>query len=111
MIPSDWLTPDPQLWSSVYDVLVQRHRALRDQSVICPSKPLILAGAAFSTKEEIRSRWEEHIAWANANGCSEDVLRLLGEKPKQDGATKLAGAHGRPGEKEWWQDLGEAEDA
>jgi hypothetical protein len=68
-----------------------------------------LAGAAVSTETEIQSRWQEHISWANSHGCSFEILELLGTRPDDDFASKLAGAHGRSGEKEWWEDLGEEE--
>lgn len=35
-----------------------------------PPKPLILAGWAYSNDVEKMQRWEETVAWAAINGCT-----------------------------------------
>lgn len=109
MIPLDWPTPNPNTWSAIYEIMFQRHTAICTSSELPPRRPLILAGAAVSTETEIRSRWQEHISWANSHGCSVEILEFLGTRPDDDFASKLAGVHGRSCEKEWWEDLGEEE--
>ena len=57
-------------------VWVRVHRALSGfaKTKACvpaaPPKPLILAGAAFSTEPEKADRWRETVKWAERNGCS-----------------------------------------
>ena len=45
-----------------------------------PPKPLILAGWAYSNDVEKMQRWEETVAWAEKNGCSDLVCCI----PDQD---------------------------
>lgn len=107
MIPLDWPTPSPDKCILVYDLLCRHRSTLGDSTIPIPKQPLVLAGAAFSTVDTVRGRWVDHLEWANKYGCAAEVLAVLGERPSKDSAFDLAGAHGIPGEKVWWEDLGD----
>jgi len=44
-----------------------------------PPTPLILNGWAYSNDVEKMRRWEETVAWANANGCRDVILDIPAE--------------------------------
>jgi hypothetical protein len=53
---------------------------------------MILAGAAFSTADQIRRRWQDLVEWSNRNGFSDELKSLLPcSSPKIDVAKSLAG--------------------
>ena len=62
--------PKPAAWNEVYKLL--SHHA---EHVACtpplPPTPLILSGWTFSNDVEKKARWDETLAWAIKNECSE----------------------------------------
>jgi len=83
--------PMPSDWAKVHDALTKAWIIRSDNTVPKPPTPLILAGAAFSTAGEIRSRWIDLIKWSNEFGFAEILLNNLGFAPDVDVAEQIAG--------------------
>ena len=66
------ICPNPMAWNRAFERLVM-HAKSRTCILPSPPTPLILAGWAYSNDAEKMRRWEETVAWANANGCPEVV--------------------------------------
>lgn len=64
--------PNPIPWNEIFKQL-SKHAEAHRCNPPAPPRPLILAGWAFSSDIEKKRRWEETVAWANSNGCSEIV--------------------------------------
>jgi hypothetical protein len=56
-----------------------------------PPVQLILAGAAFSTADEIRQRWKETVSWARCNDFGELFEAYVPPPALSDVANDLAG--------------------
>lgn len=96
-LPTDWIN----IHSQLSDAWVRRN----DIQVTKPPVPLILAGAAFSSASDIRSRWIDLINWANEYGFSAILLNSLPEPPDLDVAESIAGVSTEG--KGWWPEIGE----
>ena len=70
--------PNPVPWNEVFERLT-RYAQAHECSPPSPPVPLILAGWAYSNDIEKMRRWEETIACAAKNGCSDLV-----EVPSED---------------------------
>jgi hypothetical protein len=55
------------------------HAKLHPCTPPSPPVPLILSGWAFSNDVDKINRWQEMVAWAKANGCSEIVDAIADE--------------------------------
>jgi hypothetical protein len=64
--------PNPGPWNAVFQRLTQYAQA-HQCSPPSPPAPLILGGWAYSNDIEKMRRWEETVAWAAKNSCSERV--------------------------------------
>ena len=105
LVPTVVAVPMPADWAKVHTVLDEAWRARDDISIPKPPTPLILAGAAFSTANEIRSRWVELTEWANAHGFSDLFASNLPSTRGLDVAESIAGVS-EQGEG-WWPGYGE----
>ena len=56
-------------WHEAFERLTN-YAQLHPCTPLSPPKPLILAGWAYSNDVEKMQRWEETVAWAEKNGCS-----------------------------------------
>jgi hypothetical protein len=69
------ICPIASEWAKVHGELIEYSR-----TTVClppePPSPLILAGWAYSNDIDKKNRWQETVAWAVANGCSELVLSI-----------------------------------
>ena len=63
------ICPNPGAWHEAFE-RISAHAQLRSCTPPNPPKPLILAGWAYSNDIEKMQRWEETVAWAEINGCS-----------------------------------------
>ena len=67
--------PNPIPWNKAFIRLAEYAK----QSACtppAPPTPLVLAGWAYSNDAQKKARWDETVAWAVANGCSELVSSL-----------------------------------
>ena len=71
------ICPNPMPWHKVSQALVDHARS-HSCTPSSPPTPLILAGWAYSTDAEKLNRWEETLAWAERNGCS-NVTASIGD--------------------------------
>jgi len=84
------------LWHEVFERLMT-HAQLHPSTPQLPPKPLILAGWAYSSDAEKMQRWEETVAWAERNGCSNLVSNIPDwdfyflERPDNDPIGPLGG--------------------
>jgi hypothetical protein len=72
------ICPNPIPWHHAFQHLTdyaKRHPCTPPS----PPAPLILAGWAFSNDVAKMNRWQETLAWAKANGCSEIVEGIADE--------------------------------
>jgi hypothetical protein len=69
------ICPNPVPWDQAYKLLA-KYEADRPCALPSPPTPLILAGWAYSNDNEKARRWQETVAWANANGCPELVSKI-----------------------------------
>jgi hypothetical protein len=65
----------PMRWGEIF-VRLQRFAAQHPCTPPSPPKPLIHGGWAFSNDLEKMQRWEDTVAWAVRNGCSEIVTGI-----------------------------------
>lgn len=63
------ICPNPMPWHEVYERLT-KYAQLHPFAPPSPPKPLILAGWAYSNDVEKMQRWQETVAWAAKNGCT-----------------------------------------
>jgi hypothetical protein len=71
------ICPNPMRWNDVFKRLntyAKRHPCVPPS----PPVPLVLGGWAYSNDVEKLRRWEETVAWATSNGCS-DLVRVPDE--------------------------------
>ena len=69
------ICPNPQPWNSVYKKLTgyaKKHECVPPE----PPIPLILAGWVHSSDTQKKMRWDETVAWAYDNKCS-DMLDII----------------------------------
>ncbi|MBZ0146161.1 MAG: DUF721 domain-containing protein [Pseudorhodoplanes sp.] len=69
------ICPNPIAWNQTFERLTE-HATRRLCVPASPPAPLILAGWAYTNDVEKRQRWEETVAWANANGCAEIINEI-----------------------------------
>jgi hypothetical protein len=69
------ICPNPIPWSSAFERL-KLHATSRHCIPPSPPLPLILAGWAYTNDCEKMQRWEETVAWAERNGCTEIVSEI-----------------------------------
>lgn len=72
------ICPNPGRWDETFKRLVD-YAHLHDCTPNEPPEPLILAGWAYSNDIEKMRRWEETVAWAEKNGCSNLVTGIPDE--------------------------------
>ena len=63
------ICPNPMPWHEAFERLT-KYAQLHPCVPPLPPKPLILAGWAYSNDVEKMQRWEETVAWAAINGCT-----------------------------------------
>jgi len=97
--------PLPSDWSRIYHHLSEARLVINDVNIPMPPVPLILAGAAFSSANDILKRWEDLIAWANEYGFSDTLINNLPEPPNHNVAESIAGVSKNG--KGWWPEIGE----
>jgi len=73
------ICPNPMPWHEAFERLA-KYAKLHPCTPPSPPKPLILAGWAYSNDVEKMQRWEETVAWAVKNGCS----NLVSDIPDSD---------------------------
>ena len=73
------ICPNPMPWHQAFERLTNYARS-HSCTPPSPPKPLILAGWAYSNDVEKMQRWEETIAWAEKNGCTNLVAGI----PEED---------------------------
>ena len=69
------ICPNPTRWNDVYKQL-EEFSKLNCCTPDLPPKPLILAGWAYSSDLDKLQRWNDTVAWAGKNGCSNLTNRL-----------------------------------
>jgi hypothetical protein len=69
------ICPNPMPWNEAFTRLTKFAKA-HPCTPPSPPKPLILTGWAYSNDIEKMQRWEETVAWATDNGCSEVVTGI-----------------------------------
>jgi hypothetical protein len=72
--------PLPQKWQHLYDLLPDKKRKGLGWE---PSLPLILAAWWDTPDMSKMLRLREHIEWADAHGCLEDVYSFLHALPEE----------------------------
>jgi len=97
--------PLPTDWTKIHNQLLKALMHRNDKQIPKPPVPLILAGAAFSSANDIRARWIDLINWANEYGFSSVLLKNLPKPPSYDVAESIAGVS--PDGKGWWPEIGE----
>ncbi|MBU2511704.1 DUF721 domain-containing protein [bacterium] len=97
--------PLPADWTKIHSQLSKLWILKKDRQIPKPPVPLILAGAAFSSADDIRARWIELINWANEYGFSSVLIKNLPESPDYDVAERIAGVSADG--KGWWPEIGE----
>lgn len=91
----------PQDWSRLWSTLKQEVEDRALQGVPEPPKPMILAGATFSTPAEVRARWVELVNWCEKWGLVQVAAESLPEPPGYDVAERIGHARGQS--PEWWE--------
>ncbi len=95
------ICPNPMPWHKINERL-SNYAQLHPCIPPSPPKPLILAGWAYSNDVEKMHRWEETVAWAVKNGCSDFLSGIpdkdcyFVEKPTSYGVGPLGGPVYRP---------------
>jgi hypothetical protein len=97
--------PLPADWAKIHSQLSKAWILKEDRQIPKPPVPLILAGAAFSSADDIRARWIDLIVWANEYGFSSVLITNLPESPDYDVAERIAGVSADG--KGWWPEIGE----
>ncbi len=104
-LSKDIPVPMPSDWSEIYQQLTNLREQRREHTIPEPPVPLILAGAAFSTANQIRTRWIELLDWANKHGFADEMAKMIPPSPPEDIAERIAGISEKS-KKHWWEDLG-----
>lgn len=94
--------PLPHDWAHVHALLAEAQRSAAEPNIPNPPVPLILAGAAFSSANQIRRRWTDLVEWANTYGFVEILRAALPPPPDFDVADHFAGAS--EDGSGWWDD-------
>jgi hypothetical protein len=97
--------PLPEDWARIHTELQKLRKQRNDANIPDPPVPLILAGAAFSTASEIRSRWVQLIDWVNQHGFVTEMGNIIPPAPEYDVAEKIAGVTEKS-DHHWWEVLG-----
>ena len=93
--------PNPMPWHKAFQQLT-KYAQLHPCVPPSPPKPLILAGWVYSNDIEKMQRWEETVAWANQNRCTNLVSGIPDsdfyyvEKPISEEIGPLGGPMYRP---------------
>ena len=103
-LSKDIPVPMPVHWSKIYQQLNNLREQRREHTIPNPPVPLILAGAAFSNANQIRTRWIELLDWVNKYGFADEMAKMIPPPPLEDVAEKIAGIS-ENAEKHWWEDL------
>lgn len=69
------ICPNPTAWHGAYQRLV-KYANSHTCNPTSPPKALILNGWVFSNDVEKRRRWQETVAWADANECSDLIAGI-----------------------------------
>ncbi|WP_190275759.1 DUF721 domain-containing protein [Thiorhodovibrio frisius] len=104
-IPTSTPVPRPADWARIHGALLERWRLMDDPKPPVPPKPLILAGAAFSSAWQVRLSWTSLVEWANTHGFGQTLADRLPPPPDCDVAERISGI-GADGSI-WWQEQGE----
>jgi Dna[CI] antecedent, DciA len=96
--------PLPTDWARLHEVLSAEWKRRDDGSIPEPPTPLILAGAAFSTADAVRSRWSALLDWAHGFGFGNVLASNLPPPPEYDVADAIAGVSDSG--KGWWPEYG-----
>jgi hypothetical protein len=83
-LPLTLMKAPPLDWVRISSKLRGAWMRKNDPSVPPPPRPLVLAGAAFSTESEIWRRWIGLIMWANQFGYARMMARHLPEHLKEE---------------------------
>ena len=95
------ICPNPIPWNHAFERLT-KHAKGYPCIPASPPTPLILAGWAYSNDDEKMRRWQETIAWADANGCPEVVTDIPdADFYFVDNPSKYIGPLGRPMHRPW----------
>jgi hypothetical protein len=70
------ICPIASEWAKLHKELL-KYSEKNECSPSNPPKPLILAGWVHSSDQDKKERWQETIAWARSNGCSDLLDRLI----------------------------------
>ena len=84
LLPLTLMKAPPLDWVRISSKLRGAWKRKNDPSVPPPPRPLVLAGAAFSTESEIWRRWIGLIMWANQFGYARMMARHLPEHLKEE---------------------------
>ena len=95
--------PMPEDWSRLWTILKQEVQDRAIQGAPEPPRPMILAGAAFSTPEQVRARWVELVDWCKEWGLVDVAEHSLPDPPGIDVAESIGHASGQS--PEWWEPL------
>lgn len=107
-LSTDLPVPLPEDWARIHTELQKLRKQRNDANIPDPPVPLILAGAAFSTASEIRSRWSQLIDWANQHGFVAEMNNIA-PAPEYDVAKRIAGVTDKF-DQHWWEELGDDEE-
>lgn len=104
ILSQDIPVPMPGDWSEIYLQLKNLIEQRIEHTIPEPPVPLILAGAAFSTANQIRTRWKELVDWSNKYGFADEMAKMIPPSPQEDVAERIAGVS-ENSKKHWWEDL------
>ena len=72
--------PNPQLWNRLWEMLPDRRR---EGSAWIPSLPLILNAWWYTSNDQKRERFKEHLLWAEKHGQLDRIADYINQlKPK-----------------------------
>ena len=73
--------PNPQLWNQLWEMLSDRRR---EGPKWIPSPPLILNAWWYTSNNEKRERFKEHIVWADKHGELDKIYMFIQQLKSED---------------------------